>query len=177
MTRPQTPTEQFVRRLTEHQNRLYAYIMAILGDPGAVGDVFQDTNVAIWRKAGEYREGTDFWAWVSRTAYFEILAYRKRRGRDRHVFDDALLQSIAEEAAEQSETTNDKLATLRRCIARLAQLDQELLSWRYGAAGSIRRLAEERGKTVGAISQALYRIRGELADCMEQLAKSEDPHE
>lgn len=71
--------EQFVRNLTDHQSRLYAYILAILGDQNAVGDVLQDANVAIWRKADDFVEGTHFWAWVSRIAYFEVLAFRKRR--------------------------------------------------------------------------------------------------
>ncbi|NLF07145.1 MAG: RNA polymerase subunit sigma-70, partial [Pirellulaceae bacterium] len=56
-------SEQFVRDLTDHQSRMYAYIMAVLGDPNAAGDVLQDANVAIWRKADEFVEGTDFWAW------------------------------------------------------------------------------------------------------------------
>jgi RNA polymerase sigma-70 factor, ECF subfamily len=94
-----TPTEHFVRSLTEYQSRLYAYIVAMLGDADAAGDVFQNTNVAIWRKAAEYTEGTNFWAWTSRIAHFEVLAFRKRRQRDRHVFDDGLLANIAEEAA------------------------------------------------------------------------------
>ena len=73
-----TQNEQFVRCLTEYQRRLYTYILAMLGDPNAADDVFQDTNVAIWRKAAEYAEGTNFWAWTSRIAYYEVLAYRKR---------------------------------------------------------------------------------------------------
>jgi RNA polymerase sigma-70 factor, ECF subfamily len=163
-----TPSEQFVRCLTEHQSRLYAYILAMLGDPDAAGDVFQNTNVAIWRKAGEYTEGTNFWAWTSRIAHFEVLAHRKRRQRDRHVFDEALLANIAEEAAQQAEWMGSDLAALHRCMDKLPPLDRDLVRARYAPGGSVKRLAELRGKSAGAISQALYRIRGELADCVEQ---------
>ena len=81
MTVDATQNEQFVRCLTEYQRRLYTYILAMLGDPNAADDVFQDTNVAIWRKAAEYAEGTKLRAWTSRIAYYEVLAYRKRQPR------------------------------------------------------------------------------------------------
>ena len=167
-------SEQFVRDLTDHQSRLYAYILAILGDPNAVGDVLQDTNVAIWRKADDYVEGTHFWAWVSRIAYFEVLAYRKRRQRDRLIFDDSLLEDIAAEAVAQAGPLGADLAALHRCTEKLSQLDQDLVRGRYTPGGSVKLLAQSRGKTAGAISQALYRIRAELADCVELELETED---
>ena len=60
-----------------------------------------NVNVVIWQKAANYVEGTDFWRWASQIAYFEVLTYRKRRGRDRLVFDDDLLASVAVEADRQ----------------------------------------------------------------------------
>jgi RNA polymerase sigma-70 factor, ECF subfamily len=169
-----TPNEQFIRLLTEHQSRLYACILAMLGNPDAAGDVFQNANVAIWRKAATYAEGTSFWAWTSRIAHFEVLAYRKRRGRDRHIFDESLLANIAEEAAEQAESIAGDLAALQRCMEKLPLADQDLVRERYGPGGSVKRLAELRGRSAGAISQALYRIRAELADCVEQ-EQGQDP--
>lgn len=166
--------ERFVRDLTDHQSRLYAYILTILGDPGAVHDVLQDANVAIWRKAEEYVEGTNFWAWVSRIAYFEVLAYRKRRQRDRLVFDDSLLDEIAAEAAVGAGPLAADLAALHRCMDKLSRLDQDLVRGRYQPGGSVKGLAQSRGKSAGAVSQALYRIRAELADCVEQALKESE---
>jgi RNA polymerase sigma-70 factor, ECF subfamily len=168
------PSELFVRHLTEYQSRLYAYILALLGDPNVVNDVLQDTNVTIWRKADEFDEGSNFGAWASRVAYYEVMAFRKRRSKDRHVFDDALLETMAEHIGSQCESMEAELRTLHRCVEKLSKLDQELVSERYGPGGSVRQLAEGRGKSVGAISQALYRIRNELADCVEQASRSED---
>ncbi|MCD4728029.1 MAG: RNA polymerase subunit sigma-70, partial [Pirellulales bacterium] len=152
-------SEQFVRSLTDHQSRLYAYILAVLGDPNAVHDVLQNANMVIWRKADEYVEGTLFWAWISRIAYFEVLAYRKRRQRDRLVFDDALLENIAVEAVDLAGSLGADLAALHRCVEKLPQLDQDLVWGRYTPGGSVKRLAKSRNKSAGGISQALYRIR------------------
>lgn len=162
------PSEQFVRQLTDYQSRLRAYVLAILGNPDAVGDVLQETNVALWRKASQFVDGTDFGAWARSVAYFEVLAYRKRRNKDRHVFDDDLLREVAAEAAEQTDALDAELVTLQRCVERLSQLDQRLVQSRYAPGGSVKELAKLRGKSAGAISLALYRIRNELADCIEQ---------
>jgi RNA polymerase sigma-70 factor, ECF subfamily len=162
------PSEQFVRLLSDHQSRLYAYVLAILGDPNAVPDVFQDTNVTLWRKANEFVEGTDFGAWARRVAYFEVLAYRKRRGRERHIFDDDLLREVADEASRQTDALDAELTKLHHCMGRLSQLDQALIQARYAKGESVAMLAKLRGKTPNAISLALYRIRNELANCIEE---------
>ena len=171
------PSEQFVRQLSDHQSRLYAYVLAILGDPDAVADVLQDTNVTLWRKANEFVEGTDFGAWARRVAYFEVLAYRERRSRERHVFDNELLREVADEAAQQTDAMDAELVTLQRCMERLSQLDRALVQARYAPGGSVKKLAQLRGKSPNAISLALHRIRNELADCIDRVVgkKEADP--
>jgi RNA polymerase sigma-70 factor, ECF subfamily len=167
------PSEQFVRQLSDHQSRLYAYVLAILGNPDAVADVLQDTNVTLWRKAGEFAEGSDFGAWARRVAYFEVLAYRKRRRRERHIFDSELLREVADMAAEQTELVGSDLSTLHYCMQRLSQADRALIEARYAPGGSVKKLAQESGKSPNAISLALHRIRSQLADCMEASLRKE----
>jgi RNA polymerase sigma-70 factor (ECF subfamily) len=162
------PTDQFVRLVSDHQIRLYAWILSIVGSPADVRDVLQDVNVVIWQKAAEYVEGTDFWRWASQIAYFEVLTYRKRRGRDRLVFDDNLLASVAVEADRHTESIDADLVALRRCVEKLPPPDQDLVRERYSLGSSVKRLAELLGKSPGAVAQALYRIRVNLADCIEQ---------
>jgi len=149
------------------------YILALLGDPNAVNDVLQDTNVTIWRKAGEFEEGSNFGAWASRVAYYEVMAFRKRRSKDRHVFDTPYCR-LWQSSWTAERIDGAELRTLHRCVEKLSQLDQELIRERYAPGGSVRQLCRNRGKSVGAISQALYRIRNELADCVEQASQSED---
>ena len=143
-----TPTEQFVRCLTEYQSRLYAYILTMLGDPDAAGDVLQDANVAICARPRSSPRGTDFWAWTSRIAHFEALAYRKCRRRDRLVFDDPLIESLAVEAVRAGPMEAD-LAALVRCMERLSQLDQELVRGRYCAG----RVGPTAGPTAGQVGR------------------------
>jgi RNA polymerase sigma-70 factor (ECF subfamily) len=165
--------EYFVRLVIDHQIRLYAWISSLLGGSGDVRDVLQDVNVMIWQRAREYAEGTDFWRWASQIAYFTVLTYRKRRSRDRLIFDDDFLKSVAAAATRQTESINDDLVSLRRCVEKLPPLERDLIRERYSLKRPVKRLAELRNKSAGAIAQALRRIRAVLADCIEQDRKHE----
>ena len=76
-------TPHFITLLTGYQNRLYAYILSMLGDPAAAEDVLQQANLVIWSKADSFEPGSDFEAWVMTIARFEVKAYRTKVGRDR----------------------------------------------------------------------------------------------
>jgi RNA polymerase sigma-70 factor (ECF subfamily) len=164
--------ERFVAELTGVQSRLYAYILALVPDANRAHEILQNTNMTIWRKSGEFQPGTNFGAWACQIAYFEILADRKRRSLDRHVFDDTLLTDVAVQATAITHNAEAKLRMLNDCIQKLAPSYRELISQRYGPRGSVRRIADQLGKSIAAVSQTLYRIRRVLGDCIEDaLAK------
>jgi len=110
-------SEQFVRLLTIHQNGLFAYLVAFLGDLHEASDVLQETNLVLWRKAGEFVEDTDFTAWSRKIAYFQVPAYVRDRKRDRHLFDGDLLAQLSGRLETADEDAR-RLA-LRSCLAEL----------------------------------------------------------
>lgn len=160
--------EQFVRLLTGCQNQLYAFILSLLPDPHAASDVLQETNVVMWRKADEYAPETDFAAWACRVAYFEIRSYRRNRARDRHVFDESLLDNLAQGAAERVGRLGERFEMLDDCLAALTPEQQELIRLRYRTGGSIREVAQTRQQSSGSIATMLFRIRKLLLDCIER---------
>src|SRR4051812_12731478 len=96
-------TEAIVQLLTEHQQKLYVYILSLLGNPTDADEVLQNTNLVLWRKAADFHFGTCFSAWACRLAYYEVLAFRKQRGRSRLNFNQELLDTLAEEAVDRVE--------------------------------------------------------------------------
>ena len=97
------PSFEFVQLLTSHQSRLYAYVLSLLGDRTQAEDVMQETNAVLWRKAHDFKLGTNFGAWMFKVACFQVMAHRRRLTRDRLVFDDDFLQDVAEDAEQQCE--------------------------------------------------------------------------
>ncbi len=160
-------TEQFIRCLTDHQSRLFAYLVALLGDMHEAKNVLQETNLELWRKSSDFVVGTDFAAWSRRIAHFKVLAFLRDKKRDRHLFDEALLNQIAHrpQPAEDDETLR---IALGRCIAALPDGLRLLISGRYGSDLSIREIAQRVGKTEGATKVNLSRARKLLMHCIER---------
>ena len=80
-------SEQFVSQLTAIQGALYAYICVLLGGSSDTADVLQETNLVLWRRAHEFDTEKTFSALAYRVAYIQVLAYRKNKTHDRHLFN------------------------------------------------------------------------------------------
>ena len=159
---------EFVRELTNSQNRLFAYIRSLVIHPETAQDVLQETNVVLWRKSDEYAPGTNFGAWACRVAFYQVLAFRRDRARDRHLFDDRLLGTLAEKAEVQGADLAGRQQALRRCLDELQPRQRDVIRLRYEPGGSLQAIAKAQGRTVRAVESALYRIRHALFDCINR---------
>jgi RNA polymerase sigma-70 factor (ECF subfamily) len=135
--------ERYVQRLTDCQTRLYAYILMLLPNHDDAADVLQETNLVLWRKSGEFVEGTEFGAWACRVAYYQVLARLRDSRRDRLVFDPDLLGALSVEAEGLSAEMDDRCRALRLCMVRLAEHERALLRRRYESGWSGRTAAKE----------------------------------
>ena len=90
-------SESFVHALLDCQDALRAYVTALVMDPNEADDVVQEANVVLCRQADEFPTIKNFTAWACRIAFFEVLSSRKRRQRDRLLFDDGLLALVAQD--------------------------------------------------------------------------------
>ena len=97
MSDPHSIAPEFVTLLTNSQSRLYAYILSLTGDREQAQEVLQETNLVLWEKVATFEIGSNFIAWSFRTAYYQVLAQRKRISRNRIVFDDELIGGLAED--------------------------------------------------------------------------------
>ena len=159
-------TERFVGLLTAHQNRLFGYIHSLLGDHNRAADVLQETNLVLWRKAGEFVAERPFLPWAFAIARFQVMAHLRDRGRDRCVLAPALVELVAEEAESQADRFEDTRRALRHCIARLPAGGRDLIERRYFRATAVKDLAAQDGKGLSAVKVALWRLRRRLAECV-----------
>jgi RNA polymerase sigma-70 factor (ECF subfamily) len=163
----QRTTDEFIMRLADCQNRLYAYVLSLLPDPELARDVVQEANVVMWRKAAEFKPGTSFESWACKIAYFEVLVARRKLKRDRHLFSDDLVQQLSLEAESKLEGFTDREVALEECLRRLEPEQRRHLQARYGQGGSVKNVAEVARVTNGAAAVLLYRIRKALRACVE----------
>lgn len=164
-------SEEFVRLMTDHQGRLFAYIFTLLGDPDQANDVLQETNVILWRDSREFRPGSNFKAWAFRVAHFQVMAFRQRQIRDRLVFEDDLIEALASGAREADEAFEARQTLLAGCLEKLAPAHREMVRHRYSEGHSLDSIAKGRGMTPNAVMQALFRIRHSLIQCVARFAE------
>ncbi|WP_397568388.1 sigma-70 family RNA polymerase sigma factor [Schlesneria sp. T3-172] len=169
-TEPQAsaPSGEFVQLFTHHQRRLFLYILSQVSNPLDAEEILQETNVVIWSKSAKYQPGTNFLAWVSQIANFEVMKFRTRKRREKLVFSDEFLQSVAEESLERSEELESRRAALVDCLNRLRPKDRELIQLRYAPGERGKHLAEQIGRPANSVYQSLGRIRRSLLDCIQQ---------
>lgn len=161
--------EAFVQLLTSEQTSLFCYIVTLLGHTNDANNVLQQTNLVLWRKASEFVFGSNFHVWAKKIAYYQTLAFLRDRKRDKHIFDEALLEQLASEPDVVDE--DERRVALRHCLGSISHDSLDLLQQRYAPGRSIHEIAKAQHKSESAIKMALRRIRQSLIRCIEgQLA-------
>jgi RNA polymerase sigma-70 factor (ECF subfamily) len=168
--------ESFVQLLTGHQLMLRAYIRAMMPGHDEAQDVLQETNLVLWRKKGEFQEGTNFRAWACKVARFQVMAWRQKRKRHNWlVFDDDIIGQIGEDLRDmRPEELDRRHRALNECAAKLPAHDRELLRRCYVKATTLRDYARELGRSVGTLKTRLFRIRAVLRRCIVKTLAAEE---
>lgn len=164
---PHNAEEQIVGLIARHQPEIHRYVMSLLPDRMLADDVVQETNLVLWRKAAEYDPTQAFLPWALTIAFYQVKAARRDAGRDRHIFDDSLVEILAAECRE-AEPAADLEQALEKCLQELPEKQRQLILARYAPDSSVQDLAAERRQTPTALSLALMRIRKALETCVER---------
>lgn len=159
-------TEAFIRLLSEHERGLYLYVMTMTPLASDADDILQEAKVVMWRHFGEFKLGTNFGAWARKVAFYQVLAHRKRKQRDRLCFSSEFVEVVAGEMEERNEQLESRYKTLASCVAKLDPEHQRIVRLRYEAGEPIDVIAEAVGRTSGAVYRVLSRIRRSLHSCV-----------
>jgi RNA polymerase sigma-70 factor (ECF subfamily) len=170
---PRGKEERFVQLLGRHQRRLFLYVMTLVPSWNDAEEILQETNLVLWREFDQFQPGTSFAAWACKVALHRVLAWRKRRQRDRLEFSDTFLEAVAAESDAAADRLEERSRQLARCIDRLPPHHRELLRLRYSENHAIDAIAGRLGRRADAVYRALSRIRHALHDCVTQALASE----
>src|SRR5262249_57400719 len=118
---PAERVDEFVRLLGQNQRRLFLYVMNLVPNWTDAEEVIQEANLVLWREFGQFQPGTNFLAWACKVAFHQVLAWRKRKQRDRLEFSEAFLEAVAAEASAAADVLEERSTALAGCIAKLPQ--------------------------------------------------------
>jgi RNA polymerase sigma-70 factor, ECF subfamily len=168
----QPAKDEFVRRFVRSQQDLYAYILSLVPNTADAQDILQETAIALWGKADEYRLDEPFMPWAARFAWFQVRKFRMYRAR-RHrrvvaLSDDAVAALAAEHSAMTDGSGVSRGSLLDQCMEQLGDDDRLLLRQRYDLRASIRKVAQDRGVEPAQLYKRLARIRQVLVECVDR---------
>lgn len=167
--------KQFLRLFLQNERRFYAYVLTLLPNRADADDVLQEASLVMWDKFDDHRPPDDFAAWGCRIAYFKVLDLCKKRHRSRVVFSQAMLERLAETAAEHADALqlDERREALGGCLAKLRPRDRELLARRFTQDADVTAIAADFGRSADAIYKSLAKIRQALFDCVTRTLAAE----
>lgn len=158
----------FTEKITAHQQRLYRYIMSLLGESEAAWDVLQETNRVVLEKRDEFEAGTNFLNWALTVAQFQTMAWLRDKSRDRHVVTPEIVELMSDDAKVIDDGDDERRDALKACLESLSDQHRQFVHSRYVRSEKLSEISQRTGRTVNSLKQLFFRIRGTLADCVEQ---------
>jgi RNA polymerase sigma-70 factor (ECF subfamily) len=157
--------------MTRHQRQIFAYIYTLVPRRHDAEDLLQETSVVICEKFSQFTPGTDFVAWACQIAYWRIRYSRQKFARSKVVFDQTVLDVVAQTAGAMLPELDARHEALALCLQKLPDRDRELVLTRYEPGHGVEEAALRSGRSIEAAYKALTRIRKLLFDCVShQLA-------
>ena len=166
--------DEFARAFVQYQDRVYGYIVTMLPSRHDAEDVFQQTSLILWQKWEQYDPERSFLAWACGIVRYEVRDFLRRRGRDRIVLSDRLLDELADMRVEEQPLLAERRGLLAECMKKLDFLARELIERAYAGRESIDAIARQFRITPNALYLRLRKIRRELMECVARSADREE---
>jgi len=168
--------DQFLRLFAKHEPALRTFVRSMVPSLADASEIMQDTAVVLWQKFDEFDATRDFRKWAFGVARYEALGYLRDRARDRHVFDNALVHRLADDAAAADQRHEAQREALDTCLKKLPAGQREMVLTAYTKGTRMDEFAAERGQTAMSLYKMLHRIRQSLLECVRRaVAREEHP--
>ena len=158
---------QFEERWKAAESKVRAFLAAACRDGALVDDCTQEVAVASWQKRSQFDHQRPFEAWLVGMARFVLLRYRRDKARSKVILAPDLIERL--EAFASAETPFDEVRpqALAACVQALGERARTLLRIRYETDMPLAEVAQQMGRSHGAIRTALVRIRESLRRCIQ----------
>ncbi len=158
--------ERLARHWLEAEPSVQAYVFATVRGFQDAEDVLQQVALTVARRFDEYDATRPFCAWALWLAKSRIVDHYRKKGRERLVFSESLMDQLAEVLVQQQPERAVRQEVLERCLDKLPEKSRQILALRYEEGAPMERVAEAIESTAGAVRVILFRIRNLLAECI-----------
>ncbi len=159
--------KQFVVLLAANQQRLYAYVFALVPDYNEAEELVQSTSAILWKKFDQFTPGTNFGAWAMRIARNEVLAYFRQQKTARMRFSEVAVECLSDDLDAMGNEVDERFEALALCLEKLPERHRNIVRLRYKEGVSAKEVAQHKGRSVSAIFKTLNRLHRTLFDCIQ----------
>ncbi|MCG8599419.1 MAG: sigma-70 family RNA polymerase sigma factor [Verrucomicrobiales bacterium] len=174
-TTPEDRYEQFVALYTRNEPGLRSFVRSLVPSWTDADEVMQNAGLVLWRKFSDFvpekDARTEFFRWACVVARFEVLAWRRDKARDRHVFDEELIGLLADDSIEEEEVLAAERKALEVCLEKLSEKQRKIIMAAYEPGARLNRVAETLGKSATAFYKMLNRTRKGLLECIRSVTQ------
>ena len=157
---------ELIQLMMKDQRRIFAYIHTLVPSRSDAEDILQETSLTICEKFKDFEIGTNFYSWACQIAYWKVKAARKKYATAKVVFNQEVLDVIAQTRGQMEEELDHRHHALSRCLKKLNERDRRMVLTRYESGKNVTAAAHACGRTVQGAYKALNRIRKVLFDCV-----------
>ncbi len=156
----------------ENQAMLMTYLRAIVRNPSAIEDLFQEVMLTAWQKLDEYDRTLPFGPWLRGIAARLVMAHFRKAKSDIILFESETLEYLDQQLDYISERPGDrwdeKISALMHCIEALSDHYRETINLRYFEQNSTRKISEILKTNSETIKKRLQRARAQLLECLKR---------
>ncbi|MEM7456768.1 MAG: sigma-70 family RNA polymerase sigma factor [Planctomycetota bacterium] len=153
--------------------------LAVHSPPGVdVDEIAQRSFVAAFSRIDEFRAGTNFGAWLTTIARYQLKTEttRLRRIADYHTryAPDLLSRELELRSESSNENESVRLEHLKACLGQTGEHLLRFVRWRYEEEIPLQEMANRCERSVAAVKKQLWKIRRMLHQCVESRMDSGD---
>lgn len=165
--------EQFLTLFTANEPAIRAYVRRLVPTRHDAADVMQAVSLVLWKKFRGLNQPDDFRKWSFGVARYEALAWLRDKARDRLVLAEDVLQTVANESAQDELRLSAQREALEGCLEKLSEKQRAVIMAAYTPDVGIQDAAKKSGRTVAAFYQWLHRMRLRLLECTRRTLRTQ----
>jgi len=151
----------------KHQTGVKAFILSLQPNFNEADDILQEVFLVVTRKAGEFREGSNFMAWALTIARLKVLEFLRRHKADERVLSHHVVETLCAAVPEEG-FFEDRFALVRACLEKLAPRMQDVVRLRYFGERGPREIARLLSWTTNSVNVALSKARKLIQECVHR---------
>ncbi|MFE5322790.1 RNA polymerase sigma factor [Paenibacillus sp. NPDC056579] len=158
--------QAYARLVDKYKNKLYTFILGMMGQPEDAQDVAQEVFIKAYFHLRNYTGASKFWTWLYRIAYNQCMDEFRRRKRRGHSVDVEDITIRDENTPESILMEKEKLKRMHETILALPEMYRTVVLLKHTQELSCQQIGEILEIPENTVRVRLHRARIKLRESM-----------